>query len=383
MEVKRASVFISYATPDRERIVPFYNFLSAEGFDVWMDFHRLKPGQVWDYEIKRALEKASIVVVFVSNNSVDRRGYAQREIKLALDRAFEKLGDDIYIIPVILDEEVAIPEQLRDVQVTKITQEGWEKEVADAIRHQLARLGTDVELAQELSNVRWHSTVYKDRWDGLPGYEVEFKLLHFSSEEYPNISEITDIIRGELLSEVMGFRKVKFEIEPDRFSYGQHRLRRTNSYDAHSGDPAVVGKMLSVSYGIYTYFAGAAHPNHGFKTFTFLLDPLIRVDKLDELFTDPSAALALIQAEVRKQLLNPPEAEENEDSRLDKEWVLKGTQTWEQFDAFALTEDGISLVFAPYAVAPYAYGPQTAKIPYPLVVDLLKREFAHALELNW
>ena len=69
-----------------------------------MDKRRLKGGQNWDFEIKRALQKATVIVVFLSSNSVDRRGYAQREIKAALDQAGDKLIDDIYLIPVMLDE---------------------------------------------------------------------------------------------------------------------------------------------------------------------------------------------------------------------------------------------------------------------------------------
>jgi hypothetical protein len=61
-----------------------------------MDYKRVKAGQHWDFEIRRALDKAAIIVVFISNNSIDRRGYVQREIKLALEKAEEKLIGDIY-----------------------------------------------------------------------------------------------------------------------------------------------------------------------------------------------------------------------------------------------------------------------------------------------
>src|SRR5258706_13604580 len=82
-------IFISYASPDRERIVPYYDSLNARGYDVWMDYRRLKPGQSWDFEIRRALNRAALIIVFVSNNSIDRRGYVQREIKITLDKAME------------------------------------------------------------------------------------------------------------------------------------------------------------------------------------------------------------------------------------------------------------------------------------------------------
>ena len=90
------SIFISYASPDRERVLPYFNWLEKQGFNVWIDCRRLKAGQNWDFEIKRALDKATFVLMFVSNLSYDRRGYLQRELKLALDKLSEKLIDDIY-----------------------------------------------------------------------------------------------------------------------------------------------------------------------------------------------------------------------------------------------------------------------------------------------
>src|SRR5574337_1207600 len=98
-------IFFSYAEPDRERVSEFYNYLTSLGFAVWMDTQNLKGGQNWDFEIKRAIKEATIVVVLLSNYYVDRRGYAQREIRFALDVAKDKLIDDIYIIHVLLDKE--------------------------------------------------------------------------------------------------------------------------------------------------------------------------------------------------------------------------------------------------------------------------------------
>ena len=84
-----------------------------------MDSKRLKVGQNWDFEIRRELDKAAIIVVFISNNSVDRRGYVQREIKLALSKADEKLPTDIYIIPILLDDDAQIPEQIKHIHCVR------------------------------------------------------------------------------------------------------------------------------------------------------------------------------------------------------------------------------------------------------------------------
>ena len=88
-------------SPDKEKVLPYFDWLEKQGFNIWIDYRRLKPGQNWDFEIKLALDKATIVLMFISKLSYDRRGYLQRELKLALDKLSEKLIDDIYIIHLV------------------------------------------------------------------------------------------------------------------------------------------------------------------------------------------------------------------------------------------------------------------------------------------
>ena len=94
-------IFISYANADQARVLPLYEWLQSHGFNAWIDCKQLMPGQNWEFEIKRALDKSSVIMIFVSRNSVSKRGYVQRELKLALAKLSEKLIDDIYIIPVL------------------------------------------------------------------------------------------------------------------------------------------------------------------------------------------------------------------------------------------------------------------------------------------
>jgi hypothetical protein len=112
----KALIFLTYASPDKERVLDYYAYLEEAGFSIWMDCKQLKAGQKWDHAIRTAFDKASIIVAFVSENSYQRRGYVQRELALALRKLEEKLPDDIYIIPVMLDEGVDIPCQLKDIQ---------------------------------------------------------------------------------------------------------------------------------------------------------------------------------------------------------------------------------------------------------------------------
>jgi hypothetical protein len=369
-------IFISYASPDRERVIHYYEALKAAGYNVWIDIRRQKGGQDWNFEIQRALNRAVLIVVFVSANAVDRRGYAQREIKVALDKAMEKLAGDIYLIPVLLDDDAVIPEELKRIHIIRASDAECEEKLRDAIRHQLESLGRSIAEAQTRANVRWSSSSYQDRWDGLPGYETEFTLIHFSSDLYPSVKEVTDIVRGVLLSSVSNERLTKLSQDPVQFNFGQERFSRTNTWEALPAEPKIKGRVLSLHYNIHWYGAGAAHPNTNFLSFCFMMDPLVRIGRLSSVFDDESGSFTAIQKIVRENLLA---RSDDDESILPEEWVRDGTADWDSFGCFSFDEDGMELSFAPYQVAAYVFGPQVVKVPYAEFKQLLHPWFRNAL----
>jgi uncharacterized protein len=104
MEMEQFQVFISYARQDFQAASQLADWLRRAGYKTWVDRENLLPGQQWVPAITRALHESAVVVVCLSTHSVSKRGFVQREIKIALDRANEKLEDDLYILPVRLDE---------------------------------------------------------------------------------------------------------------------------------------------------------------------------------------------------------------------------------------------------------------------------------------
>lgn len=277
-------IFLSYASPDRDEVLAYYEHLESRGYDVWLDKNRLVGGQNWDLEIKRALQKAEIIVVFLSHNSVDRRGYAQREIKIALDQKNNRLIDDIYLIPVVIEHDVRIPTEFTDIQVVGLSDEDRYVGLCDAIEHQLKRIGARSEKAQIESNVRWSFSEASDSIEALPGYDVRYRLVHLRSKEYPRVSEITDIIKGEFLHSFAECRKILFNQDNELHNFGQDRYRRQDIWEAVCNDPSVKGRMISIKSDIYWYGSGAAHGNINFETYNFSLNPLVRIRDMSEIF---------------------------------------------------------------------------------------------------
>ncbi len=113
---RKLRVFLCHASQDKPVVRELYQRLLAEGWiDPWLDEEKLLPGQDWDLEIEKAVEATDAVVVLLSNNSITRDGYIQKELRLVLDVALYKPEESIFIIPLRL-EECQPPRRLRPYQ---------------------------------------------------------------------------------------------------------------------------------------------------------------------------------------------------------------------------------------------------------------------------
>jgi formylglycine-generating enzyme required for sulfatase activity len=106
-------VFLCHASQDKPAVRELYQRLNAEGWmDVWLDEEKLYPGQDWDFEIEKAVESADVVIVCLSNNSVTKEGYVQRELRFVLQIADYKPDGTIFVVPVRLDD-CPLPRRLK------------------------------------------------------------------------------------------------------------------------------------------------------------------------------------------------------------------------------------------------------------------------------
>lgn len=104
-------IFISYAKDDKEKAKELYRQLSAAGFKPWMDTEDLLPGFRWEFRIEKAIRKSNCFLACLSEGSVKKRGYFQKEIRMALEIADEMLDSDVYLIPARL-ENCEVPSRL-------------------------------------------------------------------------------------------------------------------------------------------------------------------------------------------------------------------------------------------------------------------------------
>lgn len=110
-------VFLCHATEDRSAARELYKQLAAEVWiQPWMDTEDLLPGQDFDLEIYKALRDSDSILICLSQTSVAKEGYLNKEIRRALDVAREKPEGAIYIIPVKFDECTPAFAELKKLQ---------------------------------------------------------------------------------------------------------------------------------------------------------------------------------------------------------------------------------------------------------------------------
>src|ERR1044071_7148836 len=133
-------VFLCHASVDKPVVRELYGRLVADGIQPWLDERDILPGQDWRYEISRAVKKADAIVVCLSNVSVTREGFVQKEIKDALNVADEKPEGTIFIIPLRL-EECPIPDRLGRWHWVNYYEEGGYHRLLQALSHRAENLG--------------------------------------------------------------------------------------------------------------------------------------------------------------------------------------------------------------------------------------------------
>ena len=103
-----ADVFISYASEDRERIVPIVQTIrSQRAGQVFQDYTSIVPGERWHARIVEALRQATTVVVFWCRHSA-----ASEHVREEYQAGLDALKD---MLPVLLDD-TPLPDPLRAFQ---------------------------------------------------------------------------------------------------------------------------------------------------------------------------------------------------------------------------------------------------------------------------
>ncbi|HBG17883.1 MAG TPA: hypothetical protein DDY32_00985 [Desulfobulbaceae bacterium] len=127
------SVFICYSREDKAHALRLAADLQSRGARVWIDALEIVPGQKWQRAIERAISTCRFFVALMSYHSVDKNGYVQKELNLALSLLERHPPDDIFVIPARLEDCHPRHPQLADLQWADLF-DSWDKAVAGIAR---------------------------------------------------------------------------------------------------------------------------------------------------------------------------------------------------------------------------------------------------------
>lgn len=140
---RKLRVFLCHSSGDQHVARDLYYRLSADEIDPWLDVENLLPGQDWELEIRRSVKKSDVIIVCISDGSVNKRGFVQKEIRYALDVADEQPEGTIFLIPLKL-EECEVPDRLRNKQWVDYFQPDGYARLMQALAARARELGAKV-----------------------------------------------------------------------------------------------------------------------------------------------------------------------------------------------------------------------------------------------
>ena len=118
--MKRKKVFISYAKEDSNIAKKLYSDLKKAGVIPWLDTENLLPGQTWEPEIYKKIEESDFVLILLSMESILKKGFVQKEIKESLDILDKLPSNEIYIIPVRVDNCKPIDKRINGLHMVDL-----------------------------------------------------------------------------------------------------------------------------------------------------------------------------------------------------------------------------------------------------------------------
>jgi TIR domain len=119
------TVFLSYASADREAARVLKDALPTFGLEVWYDESDLGGGEIWDQKIRKQIRECDYFMPLISAQTEARHeGYFRREWRLAVERTLDMADDHAFLLPVVIDETsqsgARVPEKFLSVQWVRV-----------------------------------------------------------------------------------------------------------------------------------------------------------------------------------------------------------------------------------------------------------------------
>lgn len=364
-------VFISYASEDFNRVEPLYEKLLEARFEPWIDKKNIVPGEKWEQSIWRAVRRADFFLVCISNKSVSKRGFLQREVRRALTIWREKLEEDIYLIPVRL-ENCEVPENLSEFQWVNLFEENGFESLVTALYKGTERIRKSHNFEQTSgSGLKIKTETIRDARQEIPRFDIDVQYPQIEGSNDSHINEVNVILKGTVLEEVYNCRKIIFS---DNLGEPEESIIPSSSLDGGYNIELFNDTFISVNYSFSTYNYPAAHPNNWVDVCNLYLNPVASIT-LEDIFKWDSDYLASLTAYCDKDLKRQSIQEYPElDCSVDLasfSYTLReeGRASEEDFSLFTISENALNFIF----FGPHALGIWQVSVPLNVIKHTLSK----------
>ena len=104
MKKSEIQIFLAHASEDKPAVLALHERLKQAGYKPWLDKKDLIGGQNWRSVIPKAIADSQLFIACLSQRSIAKQGFVQREFKMALNQYADRPPNSIYLIPLRLDE---------------------------------------------------------------------------------------------------------------------------------------------------------------------------------------------------------------------------------------------------------------------------------------
>ncbi|MGL2986364.1 TIR domain-containing protein [Flavobacterium sp. RSSA_27] len=367
-------VFISYAKEDYTFAEKLYDFLKENDFKPWLDKKEILPGQDWNYVLHKSLREANYIILLLSHTSVQKRGYVQREFKLSLEYYEEKLEDDIYLIPLKIDD-CEVPDSLRKFQWVEHNSQDCFDLVLKSLclqRNKYESFEKKQIASKEIFAYKELNEEYEYSNNNKTNFQLKSSYVQFTDESIASLSEVNAMIKGKNIDFITNSRRNFIEITGETKA-----IEGIDWYYDLSITPNMISKsVISLNENFYCY-TGGAHGIGIIKGLNLHINPTFTIE-IQDLFEyeDHAVVLNFVSnfcfKELQKMYNEWVETSEEEIELQTKEtlfWEKSLLPEWDKYDSYFITKTGIEIIFNPYSVSGYAFGIQFVTIPF---VELLK-----------
>lgn len=375
-------LFLAHAKEDESATEEIYERLKSIGYNPWMDIKDIPAGVNWDFEIQKNFSNSNIVIIILSHISVQKNGYIRREINDAIEKLKYYKPDDIFVIPLLIDD-AQVPSYISSkIQFIDFKRsDSWnilEKSLHLASTQQNLELSTGLEYGPFILTTE----KIEENYNKVPGHEIEiFYPALVSKTRESSAKIISGFFCGRASSMALNQRTSPW---PNEFSWSEeYPSTYTSSYNEGFNVAFSNVNVLSILHSVHWYGAGAAHPNSNFYVSNFIItdDDYAYKFSLADLFLEGKFNNAIDA--IKKKLISESSREFWEKTGEKPEEDDINTFTYgimaNKLDNFTLTDEGLTFHFSPYEIHCYALGPWQIFISFYDVIDFLNQDGIYCL----